>query len=149
MPGLNRVLVPVALTAPAQPPAADTRLQRWGGQTMGTTWSVAALLPPTADADAIAAGIHAVLDGVIAQMSNWEADSDLSRFNRAAPGSWLALPEDCFMVLQCALQVARDSGGAYDPSAGPLVDLWGFGPAPARTAPPSPDAVQSTRSRCG
>lgn len=146
---MNRVLVPVALSAPPVPPAADARLHRWGGESMGTTWSVAALLPPAADASDIAAGIQAALDGVIAQMSNWEAGSDLSRFNRAAPGSWHTLPDDCFAVLQCALQVARDSGGAYDPSAGPLVDLWGFGPAPQRSAPPSPDAVQAARGRCG
>lgn len=146
---MNRVLVPVALSAPPVPPAADARLHRWGGESMGTTWSVAALLPPAADASDIAAGIQAALDGVIAQMSNWEAGSDLSRFNRAAPGSWHTLPDDCFAVLQCALQVARDSGGAYDPSAGPLVDLWGFGPAPQRSAPPSPDAVQAARRRCG
>ncbi|WP_354684202.1 FAD:protein FMN transferase [Cupriavidus necator] len=146
---MNRVLVPVALSAPPVPPAADARLHRWGGESMGTTWSVAALLPPATDASDVAAGIQAVLDGVIAQMSNWEAGSDLSRFNRAAPGSWHRLPDDCFAVLQCALQVARDSGGAYDPSAGPLVDLWGFGPAPQRSAPPSPDAVQAARGRCG
>lgn len=146
---MNRVLVPVALSAPPMPPAAQVRLHRWCGESMGTTWSVAALLPPAVDADRIAAGIRAVLDGVVAQMSNWEADSDLSRFNRAAPGSWHTLPNDCFAVLQCALQVARDSGGAYDPSAGPLVDLWGFGPAPKRSAPPSPDAVQAARGRCG
>lgn len=153
---MNRVLVPVALSAPPSPPAADARLQRWGGPTMGTSWSVAALLPPGADAGAIGtigAGIQAVLARVIAQMSNWEADSDLSRFNRAPPGSWHALPADCFAVLQAALQVARDSGGAYDPSAGPLVDLWGFGPAsahhPERRVPPSPDAVQAARAHCG
>lgn len=116
---------------------------------MGTSWSVAALLPPDADAGAIGGGIRAVIGRVIAQMSNWEADSDLSRFNRAPSGSWHALPADAFAVLQAALQVARDSGGAYDPSAGPLVDLWGFGPAPARRAPPSPDDVQAARGRCG
>ncbi|SOZ17308.1 Thiamine biosynthesis lipoprotein; apbE family [Cupriavidus taiwanensis] len=149
MHGVNRVLVPVALSAPPAPPPADARLQRWGGTTMGTSWSVAALLPPDADAGAIAADIRDVLGRVIAQMSNWEADSDLSRFNRAPAGSWHALPADCFAVLQTALQVARDSGGAYDPSAGPLVDLWGFGPAPARRAPPSPGDVQAARARCG
>nr|WP_240990333.1 FAD:protein FMN transferase [Cupriavidus taiwanensis] len=148
---MNRVLVPVALRAPPAPPPAGACLRRWGGPTMGTSWSVAALLPPGADAGAIGAGIRAVLDRVIAQMSNWEAASDLSRFNRAPPGSWQALPADCFAVLQAALQVARDSGGAYDPSAGPLVDLWGFGPAPApaRHAPPSPDQVRAARARCG
>ncbi|SPD58692.1 FAD:protein FMN transferase (plasmid) [Cupriavidus neocaledonicus] len=149
---MNRVLVPVALRAPPSPPPAGARLQRWGGPAMGASWSVAALLPPDADAGAtgaIGAGIHAVLERVIAQMSNWEADSDLSRFNRAPAGSWHALPADCFAVLQTALQVARDSGGAYDPSAGPLVDLWGFGPAPARHAPPSPEQVRAMRGRCG
>ncbi|MDQ0143135.1 FAD:protein FMN transferase [Cupriavidus necator] len=150
---MNRVLVPVALATPPLPPAADARLQRWGGPTMGTTWSVAALLPPAVDGRTVGAGIEAVIARVIAQMSNWEADSDLSRFNRAPPGSWQALPEHCFTVLQAALQVARDSGGAYDPSAGPLVDLWGFGPASilaaARRVPPSPEAVQAARGRCG
>ncbi|NUO87055.1 MAG: FAD:protein FMN transferase, partial [Cupriavidus sp.] len=92
MSDVNRVLVPVALSAPPEPPLADARLQRWGGPTMGTSWSVAALLPPEADAGAIAAGIRAVLARVIAQMSNWDAESDLSRFNRAPAGSWHALP---------------------------------------------------------
>ncbi|WP_207951232.1 FAD:protein FMN transferase [Cupriavidus sp. L7L] len=146
---MNRILVPVALQAPPVPPARDARQHRWGGASMGTTWSVVAMLPPVADADAIGAGIAAVIDGVIAQMSNWAPDSDISRFNRAGAGSWHELPPDCFAVLQCALQVARASGGAYDPSAGPLVDLWGFGPAPRRGAPPSPDAVQAARGRCG
>jgi len=146
---LNRVLIPVSLSAPPVPPAADARVHRWGGETMGTTWSVVAVLPPSANGDAIGQGIQAVLDGVIAQMSNWAPDSDLSRFNRAAPGSWHTLPDDCFHVLETALQVARDSGGAYDPSAGPLVDLWGFGPAPRRDTPPAVDRVAQARQPCG
>ncbi|KWR74640.1 FAD:protein FMN transferase [Cupriavidus sp. IDO] len=146
---MNRVLIPVSLSAPPVPLAADARVHRWGGETMGTTWSVVAVLPPSANGGGILQGIQAVLDGVIAQMSNWVPDSDLSRFNRAAPGSWHALPDDCFHVLQTALQVARDSGGAYDPSAGPLVDLWGFGPAPRRDTPPSADQVAQARQQCG
>jgi thiamine biosynthesis lipoprotein len=117
---------------------------------MGTTWSVAWAAPSGAiDEDALDAGIRAVLAGVIAQMSNWDESSDLGRFNRAAPGSWQVLPADCFAVLQAALQVARDSGGAYDPSAGPLVDLWGFGPAPRRSKAPAPAEVEQVRAACG
>ena len=67
------------------------------------------------------------LDMVVAQMSTWEADSDISRYNRAGAGSWQALPRPFFDVLRCALEVAEASGGAYDPTIGPLVDLWGFG----------------------
>ncbi|MFC4521837.1 FAD:protein FMN transferase [Cupriavidus pinatubonensis] len=146
---MNRVLIPPTLSAPPVPPGAQTRAQRWSGETMGTTWSVVAMLVQEADADALEQGIRAVLDSVIAQMSNWEADSDVSRFNRAPADTWVALPADCVRVLACALQVARDSGGAYDPSAGPLVDLWGFGPAPRRCAPPAPDQVAQVRQQCG
>ena len=56
------------------------------GATMGTTWSVeagrhAGGLQPAE----IRGGIEARLDRVVAQMSTWEPDSDLSRFNRAPP----------------------------------------------------------------
>jgi thiamine biosynthesis lipoprotein len=67
------------------------------------------------------------LQRVIDEMSTWEADSLISRFNRAPAGSWHALPEDFFTVLDAALAMATDSAGAFDPTVGPLVDLWGFG----------------------
>ncbi|WCM29894.1 FAD:protein FMN transferase [Sphingomonas sp. QA11] len=94
---------------------------------MGTSWSARVVSPrPASD---IRAAIKRALDGVIAEMSNWEPDSDLSRFNRAPPGQWQALPADLLQVLDAGLAVARASGGAFDPTAGALVDLWGFGPA--------------------
>jgi len=116
---------------------------------MGTTWSVSAVPAHGRDGHDIEAGICTVLGDVIAQMSNWSDTSDLSRFNRAAPDTWVTLPEDCFTVLQAALRVAHDSGGAYDPSAGPLVNLWGFGPAGKRQAAPTPDDVARIRQQCG
>ena len=150
---MHRVLIPVALSASPPSPIPLGRVRQWAGETMGTTWSVSAVLAPGQQADiqaeAIEPGIRAVLDGVIAQMSNWSETSDLSRFNHAAADSWVTLPADCFKVLQAALQTARDSGGAYDPTAGPLVDLWGFGPAGRRTAAPSVDDVMRVRERCG
>lgn len=146
---MHRVLIPVALSAPPPSPVPQGQVRQWAGQTMGTTWSVSAVLAPGQHGDGIEAGIVGVLDGVIAQMSNWSDTSDVSRFNCAAANSWLTLPEDCFAVLQAALQTARDSGGAYDPTAGPLVDLWGFGPAGARTSAPSVDDVVRLRQRCG
>lgn len=99
---------------------------------MGTTWSVR-LVAPAADIQRdplvdLQAGLQQQLDRVVAQMSHWEADSNLGRFNRAAPGSWHTLPAEFFEVLAFALAVADASGGAYDPCAGALVNLWGFGP---------------------
>jgi thiamine biosynthesis lipoprotein len=136
-----------------------TDVRRFEGETMGTTWSVNAVLPEGADERAIERGIQAELDGVVAQMSTYDDDSDLSRFNRAPAGTWQALPAGFFTVLQYALSVARDSGGAYDPTVGPLVNLWGFGPgtssfpharAPANPhAAPDPAAIAKARAGVG
>lgn len=100
-----------------------------GGATMGTTWSVKLVTARRNDLHVLHAAIQAQLDRVVAQMSNWEADSDISRYNAAPAGTWHVLPDAFWTVLSCALDIARTSGGAYDPTVGPLVDAWGFGPS--------------------
>lgn len=112
---------------------------------MGTSWSVRAVAPPVG----MARDIQTVLDQVVAQMSNWEARSDISRFNRAAPGDWRMLPPEFATVLHAALAVARASDGAFDPAIGTLVDLWGFGPAGPVPRPPDDAAVAEALGQSG
>ncbi|HEY5804025.1 MAG TPA: FAD:protein FMN transferase [Lysobacter sp.] len=100
-----------------------------GGATMGTTWSVKLVAQRHADLHVLHSRIQARLDGVVAQMSNWIVHSDLSCFNAAAAGTWHALPDDFWTVLSCALDIARASDGAYDPTIGAIADAWGFGPS--------------------
>jgi thiamine biosynthesis lipoprotein len=116
---------------------------------MGTTWSVRLVVSPRADLHALHPGIQAQLDRVVAQMSTWEALSDISRFNASAAGDWQELPQEFFTVLSCALEIARDSGGAFDPTLGPLVDLWGFGPAQSVRRVPDEATLAAGRQRCG
>jgi thiamine biosynthesis lipoprotein len=96
----------------------------YGGPTMGTSWS-ARIVDPPADVEGV---IATVLSRVIAQMSNWEADSTISRFNRIPLGEWMVLPPDMLTVLNAALDMARLSDGAFDPAIGHWVNQWGFGP---------------------
>lgn len=129
--------------------AHATDVRRFEGETMGTTWSVNAVLPPKADDAAIERGIQAQVDRVVAQMSTYEPESDLSRFNRAPAGTWQALPPEFYRVLSYALSLAKDSGGAYDPTVGPLVNLWGFGPDKHPHEAPDSAAIAAARVRVG
>lgn len=93
---------------------------------MGTRWSLQAVSPP---AEA-AACVRAALDRVVAQMSQWEADSDLARFNRAPADEWHAIPVEFADVIAAALEIAQASGGAFDPALGAITERWGFGASP-------------------
>jgi thiamine biosynthesis lipoprotein len=115
-----------------------------GGTTMGTNWSAQTAAIPDRLSQAVGPAICAVFDRVIAQMSQWEPESDLSRFNRSVPGSWYALPPEFAHVLGAALAVAARSDGAFDPAMGELADLWGFGPSGPRNGVP-PAAAPGTR----
>ncbi len=131
---MPRVLVPALTTPPARPVGGAVRA--FGGATMGTTWSVKAVLPATTDLAALEAMVQRALDAVVAEMSPWAPLSDLSRYNRAPAGSWTTLPPATATVLRRAIEVAEASDGAFDPSLGALVDLWGFGPRPFSGGPP-------------
>lgn len=105
-----------------------TQLAAPAGATMGTTWSARLVLPAKVGADTARAAIQAALDRVVAQMSTWDSTSDICRYNRSAP-SWQNLPDEFFLVLRRALDLAQQTNGAYDPTIGPLVRAWGFGPS--------------------
>src|SRR5476649_1041296 len=122
---MRRVLLPHHIS-PGPAPAGGV-IVALDGLTMGTSWSVRMVAPPASSAE-LKRGLQQRLDDVVAQMSHWDASSDLGRYNRAPADSWHALAPDFFTVLDFALDVMRDSGGAYDPCAGALVNLWGFGP---------------------
>lgn len=120
-----------------------------GGDTMGTTWSVRLTAARNADLHALHVGIQARLDRVVAQMSTWDPASDISAYNRADGGTWQRLPDEFHRVLSCALQIAEASDGAFDPTIGSLVGLWGFGADAARGDAPSVSERDAARSAVG
>ena len=137
-------------TATAAAPAASTSvIHVLHGETMGTTWCVKLAASPRVDLHALHAGIQAQLDLVVAQMSTWEAGSDISRYNRGAPGTWHELPAAFANVLSCALDIAHASGGAYDPTVGPLVEAWGFGASSRRQQVPDAGLLAAAQARTG
>ncbi|WP_299687592.1 FAD:protein FMN transferase [Hydrocarboniphaga sp.] len=149
-PSPNRVLLPLQFSAAAEAgPGSGTRLYALQGQTMGTSWSLRCALDDRVDLVSLQRSVQAALDEVVAQMSTWDAGSDLSRFNAAEAGSWLALPEGMFTVLNCAQDLAQQTAGAYDITAGALVNCWGFGPGEPRDELPSDVEIRSALQRVG
>lgn len=99
-----------------------------GGTTMGGNWSVkfrSALPSPQRVQD----DVQSLLDRLEGQMSLWRADSVLSRFNASQSTDWISVPTELAEVVGVAQGVSEKSGGAFDITVAPLVNLWGFGPA--------------------
>lgn len=128
---MTRVVIPQVSATPRVPSAA---VQYLHGETMGTTWSVKLIAPVHLRLEDLRAGVQRELDRVVSQMSNWEPTSDLSLFNDAPAGSWHVLRDEFFAVLRCALDVARETNGAFDPTVGRMVARWGFGAERHRAA---------------
>lgn len=116
-------------------------LQRYSvnGETMGTRYSALFFAAPGMDASAILAinaALFAAVDQVDRQMSTWNSDSDLSRLNATPVKQWIAVPRALVGVLQAALDIGQQSGGAFDIGVGNLVNAWGFGPDRSKPSAP-------------
>lgn len=121
----RRILIGIAgLGLLAALPAHGKDMARLSGRAFGTGWSV--LLPGGADA-AIADALVQRLADIDRGMSPFRPDSEITRFNGAAAGAMPVGP-DVATVVREALAIARLSGGAFDPTVGPLVGRYGFGP---------------------
>lgn len=143
---MRHVLLPPTLAA-LGPSIGD--LVALQGATMGTGWSLRYVAPAALSRERVQTQVQARLDAIVGEMSTWDARSDLSRYNTAAAGTWCVLPSDLFTVLKAALTLAAETDGAYDATAGALVNLWGFGPQGPITAPPSPAALSVARAQVG
>jgi thiamine biosynthesis lipoprotein len=111
------------------------RLSELGGNTMGTTYSVKYINKKDNDSSDIHKGIEDLLLEVNRQMSTYIEDSDISKFNKLSKGEWFKLHAWFFEVLSHSLELAELTEGVYDPTIGPLVNLWGFGPTGKRKVP--------------
>ena len=116
----------------------------FGGTTMGTTYTVKVVAEPLRSAArrAIANAIEAALDDVNSKMSTYIESSELNAFNRHRSEEPFPLSPETLQVLLVSKRVHRASLGAFDPTVGPVVDLWGFGSQPAAADLPTDEPIE-------
>ena len=78
--------------------------------------------------------------------NNYSDSSEISRVNREAAAAPVEVSQDFYVVLKTALDFARLTGGAFDPTVGPLVKLWGFGKSPRV---PSQEEIEAAQKLVG
>ncbi|TAH57181.1 MAG: FAD:protein FMN transferase [Sphaerochaeta sp.] len=64
------------------------------------------------------------IDEIEHLMSSHLDDSELARVNQASGIQPVVVSGETFAVIKLALEIAELSGGAFDPTIGPLVTLW-------------------------
>lgn len=128
---------------------SSPRTLAFGGDTMGTSYHVKIVETASPIPDDVEQGVFAALDAVDRAMTTWSDDSELMRLNRQPVGEAFALSPELFEVLSIAARVHGDSAGAFDPTVGPLVDLWGFGPVPGRDRAPAQAEIDALRDAIG
>ena len=109
------------------PPGAPARRQVvFRTQTMGTWASLTLVTADSAAVADLALRSLLVLHRVDSLMSNWTKSSDIARINREARHGKTGVHPQVAPVIAKALEVSRESGGAFDITVEPLVRLWGF-----------------------
>ena len=143
-PPLRRLVVPGLFVAglfvvyflrqPVQTAVANELLI--SGPTMGTTFNIKVVTDDLTDAhrERLTQLIRETLDGVDEHMSTYRSNSEIEQFNRGDTRPFAA-SQGLLQVVAEAQRVALLTGGAFDITVGPLVDIWGFGPSGVTATP--------------
>jgi thiamine biosynthesis lipoprotein len=106
------------------------------GPTMGTTFNIKVVTEDQSIArrERLTYLTRDIVDDVDEHMSTYREDSEITWFNLGGVEVFKA-SSDLIEVVAEAHRVARLTGGAFDITVGPLVDIWGFGPSGATETP--------------
>lgn len=83
-------------------------------------------------------------------IATWDKTSEVSRFNQYDGTDWFPVSPELAKLVATALELSRQSDGAYDITVGPLIKLWGFSAEnAAHDSVPSQEEVDASRARVG
>jgi thiamine biosynthesis lipoprotein len=148
-----RLVLPALLLtalAPALAACGPRPQLKLSGRAMGTTWHVTVVGAEATSEARLQQRLEQRIEEVESRFSTYREDSELSRFSRLAQaGEPFPASPDFRAVMDVAARVHELSGGAWDGTVRPLVDLWGFGPGRPVREPPPDERVQAALAEVG
>lgn len=118
------------------------------GATMGTTYSVR-IVGPGLEEREWQQRIQQCLDDINARMSTYQPDSEVCCFNRSKTADWFPVSDDVARIVSVSLDISEQTGGAFDITVGPLVNLWSFGPDRRPVGIPSDAEIKAAQATIG
>ncbi len=120
------------------------------GHTMGTTFNVKVVTEGKKELPELAERINRRLREINASMSTYDPDSEISRFNQLAETDTpFPVSEDFLAVMAVSKQLYDLTGGAWDGTLDPLINLWGFGRTGQKDELPDPAEIAAVLPRVG
>lgn len=119
------------------------------GHTMGVSYMVRYVEHDGREHLSLSNDISELLKEINRQMSTWQKDSDISRFNQSVFEGWQAIPEPFLKVVQAAQMISAKTDGRFDITIRPLVSLWGFQDNKERYQTPHPNEIAHMRQKTG
>lgn len=113
------------------------------GYAQGTSFQIKYIAAPTLD---LSRDVDSILKAVNRSLSTYDSTSIISHIN-SHKDSAVQVDPLFKEVYERSISIAKESNGAFDPTVGPLVELWGFGLS-KRTKVDSA-SVDSTRKYIG
>ena len=127
----------------AEPPETRT----W--PVMGTYCAVSVPAAEAGALDELAGLTRVTMARVNDRLSAYTDDSDVGRINRNAGSNAVSVSAMTLEVLALSRKYSDLSDGAFDPTIGPVVRLWGFGGGVPPERMPTPEAIEATLRRTG
>jgi len=122
----------------------------FSGETMGTTYNIVAIDGSAKlDAAAVQTAIDTTLAEVNAAMSNWDPNSEISRFNAQQGTEPVEISAELAKVMGAAMQVHEGSMGRFDVTLGPVIELWGSGARNSDSPVPEDEAIAAALAVVG
>ena len=120
------------------------------GRAMGTIYSIKFVLPEGQDHGLIQAKIQDEFDRFDEVFSTYDPKSEISRFNAHASEQPFVASAEFAGVVARALDLAKKTGGSFDPTIAPMYRLYGLGPGgTSKSKVPTPDEIKAMRAFCG